>query len=68
MSLFMCVPACSVYGLPRFPHLFSMCEETPGGNNHIYIPIPGVFPIALLYKHGTLKPLSLKPVEVGSGC
>lgn len=35
-------------------------------NNHV--PLPVVFPVALLYKHGTLKPLFPKSVEVGCGC
>lgn len=64
----MCVPAGSIYGLPVFPHLFSTCEDTHGGNNHIYVPVSVVFPVALPYKHGTLKPLFSKSVEVGSGC
>lgn len=64
----MCVPPCSVYGLPGFPHLLSTCEEARGGNNSIYVPMSVVFPIALLHKHGTLKPLFSKWVEVGSGC
>lgn len=63
----MCVPADSIYGLPGFPHLFSTCEEARGGNNHIYVPVSVVFPIALLNKHGTLKPLFSNSVEVGSG-
>lgn len=63
----MCVPAGSIYGLPGFPHLFSTCEEAHGGNNHIYVPMSVVFPIALLNKHGTLKPLFSSSVEVGSG-
>lgn len=57
-----------VYGLPSFPHLFSTCEETHGRNNHIYVPLSVVFPTALLCKHGMLKPLFSKSVEVGSGC
>lgn len=32
------------------------------------IPLSLVFPIALLYKHGTLEPLFPKSVEVGCGC
>lgn len=49
-------------------YLFSMREETRGGSNHIYVPMSVVFPIALLYKHGMLKPLFSKLVEVVSGC
>lgn len=35
-------------------------------NNHV--PLSVVFPIALLYKRGTLKLLIPKSVEVGRGC
>lgn len=57
MSLLMHVAAHSVCGLPGFPHLFPTREETHGGNNHVYVPVAEVFPVALLYKYGTLKPL-----------
>ena len=67
MSLLTCAPACPVYSLPRFPHLFSTCEETRGGNHRIYVPVPVIFPIALLYKHGMLKMLFSGSVEVDSG-
>lgn len=35
-------------------------------NNHV--PLSVVFPIALLYKRGTFKPLIPKSVEAGCGC
>lgn len=64
----MCVPACSVRSPSRFPHLFSTCEETCGGTSYIYVPVFVVFLIALLWQHGTLKPLFSKLVEVSAGC
>lgn len=49
------VPAHSVHSQPGFPHLFSTCEETRGGNSYVYVPMFVLSLITLLYQHGMLE-------------
>lgn len=53
--------------LTHFVRVRKFVEETTVFRNN-HVPLSVVFPIALLYKHGTLKPLLPKSVEVGCGC